>query len=257
MKALNHAIKRLINLKKKLLFIILWTVFLVSFVPRSRGEHGCVFDYYFANSKKNWSDQKDFGKWTEKNDTAVITLGYFRGDCCGGVPNPKRMVAEILHDTLYFDYRTSKDPNCDSSIGLCGATIDFVINAKRYPDYKHLVFHNRFINGKNKFIGNTYQAKIREACKEMIDGGCMLYTFCVLKFEKDSVQVSYRAKANCTPKEREKNYEHIYDNLTKIYKWTLDNDVITIDNFGDYGALTARDSNLFGTRGIEFVKEDK
>ncbi|MGX7666148.1 hypothetical protein [Flavobacterium pedocola] len=94
------------------------------------------FDFYFAYSKNTWMDEAKFQKWVEKQDTARITLGYFRGDCCGSVPNPEKMYAKITNDTIYYDYRNTQIPDCDSSTGLCGAVIDFVINVKKHPDYR-------------------------------------------------------------------------------------------------------------------------
>lgn len=243
-------------MKKRLFLTILIAVFLVSFVPKNKAEYASTFDYYFAYSKKTWIDQKDFGKWTEKNDTALITLGYFRGDCCGGVPSPEKMAAKILHDTLYYDYRTSIIPNCDSRIGICGATIDFVINAKKYPNYKSLILSNKVLNNSDELMGKTYIAKIREACKEMSTGGCMIYTYEVLKFKKDFVEVFYTTKATCTPKELEKNYEHLFDNVTKTYKWAMHNNVLTIEGLEDFSTLTFTESKLVGSKGVVFSKAE-
>ncbi|AIN73151.1 hypothetical protein SAMN02745938_106119 [Flavobacterium psychrophilum DSM 3660] len=129
---------------KNLIFLIPFIgAFLVSFKPTNSSKSPSSFDYYFANSKNTWNDKEKFGKWIEKQDTVIFTLGYFRGDCCGSIPQPKNMFAEIFNDTIYYDYRNEKDPNCDSRIGICGAVIDFVINKNKYPNYKNLKWKYR------------------------------------------------------------------------------------------------------------------
>ncbi|MES2592819.1 MAG: hypothetical protein V4608_13125 [Bacteroidota bacterium] len=104
------------------------------------------FDYYFAHSRKDWNDTKNFKKWTEKKDTAIYTLGYFRGDCCGSIPNPSRIFAKIINDTIYVNYNRQREPNCDSSIGLCGMVIDFVIDTKKYPNYRNLIWKEDIVS---------------------------------------------------------------------------------------------------------------
>lgn len=101
-------------------------------------------------------------------------------------------------------------------------------------------------NAQNKVIGKTYTAKYSEICKDRTDGGCMIYTWRVLAFEKDSVVVSYRTEAHCTPKEIEQNYEHMYDELVKSYKWTAKNNTITIQEFNEYGDFTFQNNKLTG-----------
>ena len=106
-------------------------------------------------------------------------------------------------------------------------------------------------------IGKTYSAKIGETCKSMDGGGCMIYTFRILNFKKDSVVVSYRVKADCTSKEKEKGYENMYNDLTRTYKWTVNDKIIHIAGLDDYGALSIQDSKLIGKNKIEFMEESK
>ena len=106
-------------------------------------------------------------------------------------------------------------------------------------------------------IGKTYSAKIGETCKVMTDGGCMIYTYQILNFKKDSVVVSYRVIADCTSKEKEKGYENMYNELTKTYKWTLKDKMIHIAGLDDYGTLTIQDLKLIGKSKIEFIEEPK
>ena len=74
-------------------------------------------------------------------------------------------------------------------------------------------------NNSHGPVGKTYKALVNETCKSMTDGGCMIYTYQVLKFEQDSVKVSYQAIASCSPKEMEDNYKEMYKNQIKKYKW--------------------------------------
>lgn len=115
---------------------------------------------------------------------------------------------------------------------------------------------------KNDLTGKCYKALVGESCREMTNGGCMIYTYRILNFKTDSVVVSYRVTAYCLPKEKENNYAHSNDNLTKTYKWTASTDTITIHGLDDYGKLTLQNSNLFGEdkwtkRKIEFSEELK
>ncbi len=116
------------------------------------------------------------------------------------------------------------------------------------------------INVQNDLTGKSYKALVGESCKEMTNGGCMIYTYRILNFQTDSVIVSYQVMAYCSQKELENNYAHLYDNLTETYKWTASNDTITINGLDDYGKLTLQNSNLIGEdkstkRKIEFSEE--
>lgn len=116
------------------------------------------------------------------------------------------------------------------------------------------------VNIKNDLTGKSYKALVGESCKDMTNGGCMIYTYRILNFKTDSVVVSYQVMAYCSPKEIENNYAHLYDNLTKTYKWTASNDTITINGLDDYGKLTLQNSSLIGEdkstkRKIEFSEE--
>ncbi|MFT3702025.1 MAG: hypothetical protein QM802_06635 [Agriterribacter sp.] len=95
--------------------------------------------------------------------------------------------------------------------------------------------------------GKTFEAEVQATCKTMSDGGCMIYTYCVLKFEEDKVTVSHPVKAVCTPKEREANYAHLDNNETKQYKWFVNSkQEITIEGFADYGNLIWKNNKLIG-----------
>ena len=116
-------------------------------------------------------------------------------------------------------------------------------------------------NAQNNLVGKTFVAEVGLACKIMADGGCSIYTYRVFKFEKDSVFISYRVKADCPTKANENRYEHIYDHLKETHKWTINNGIITIENFNDYGKLTMQQSKLIGktdqVEKLEFSEEPR
>ena len=95
-------------------------------------------EFYFENSKKKWDLQKMV--WIKNNDIAIIRLNRYKGDCCGGVPDAKQITAKIVNDTVFYKLNLHRDTNCDSSIGLCGNSIDFVVNIKKKPTYEKFVF---------------------------------------------------------------------------------------------------------------------
>ncbi|GEM_PF-1121041 len=101
--------------------------------------HYDSFDCYVESSKDSPHNPALKG-WQEKDNTATIRLGYWRGDCCGGVAKTERVSVKIMNDTVYINYNQKRQPNCDSSIGICGNAIDFVINKRKYPNYKQLKF---------------------------------------------------------------------------------------------------------------------
>jgi len=110
-------------------------------------------------------------------------------------------------------------------------------------------------------VGKTYTSLVSEACKIMTDGGCMLYTTCILSFDKDSVLVSYTMRAECTPKEREASYANAADRLKKKYKWSQHHNSISIQGFTEYDPFSITDTALLakkpGGNGLIFkeVKE--
>lgn len=95
-------------------------------------------------------------------------------------------------------------------------------------------------------VGKQFTTKISEACKLMTGGGCTIYRFCSLAFQKDSVVVFYTTKASCTPKEREKNYERNSKADSKTYSWKRSGNKIIIKGFTDYGVLAVGDEILTG-----------
>jgi hypothetical protein len=111
-------------------------------------------------------------------------------------------------------------------------------------------------------VGKTYKTLVGKTCRDMADGGCMIYSYMVLNFGHDSATVSYQGIASCSPKEREDNYKEMYKNQIKKYKWTVQNDTLTIEGFDTYGKFLFQDSVLIGrdkykNQNIEFLEQVK
>jgi hypothetical protein len=102
---------------------------------------------------------------------------------------------------------------------------------------------------QNNYAGKYYVAELSATCKAMTNGGCMVYKHCVLKFYKDSVEVSYPTKSICTPTEFEINYNSNNFNLTKKYKWMIVANKLVINDFTDYNkySFQEKDSNFVKT----------
>jgi len=99
---------------------------------------------------------------------------------------------------------------------------------------------------QNDPTGKNFKALVGQSCREMTDGGCMIYTYRILNFRSDSVKVSYQVVAYCSPEEREINYTNAYDHLIKIYKWSVCKDSLCIHGLDDYGTLIFQNSTLIG-----------
>lgn len=119
-------------------FLTIFSILMLSIYCKSQAIKKPMNGFYFKNSKE--FTNKGNMIWNKQGDFAVIKLGYWRGDCCGGVAMAEQVTAEINKDTVFYNKNYKRDPNCDSKIGLCGNAIDFVIDIKKYPNYRKLIF---------------------------------------------------------------------------------------------------------------------
>lgn len=55
--------------------------------------------FYFEKSKYPFTEKELV--WKKRADHAVIRLGYWKGDCCGSVPEAKQITARISNDTVF------------------------------------------------------------------------------------------------------------------------------------------------------------
>ena len=101
---------------------------------------------------------------------------------------------------------------------------------------------------QNTLAGKTYKAEVSASCEKFKNGGgCMIYDYCILEFEKNIVKVSYSTEASCTPKERENTYNNNVSQKTE-YNYTIKNNVLNIKNFNTYGKLTIKQKKLIGRK---------
>lgn len=109
---------------------------------------------------------------------------------------------------------------------------------------------------QNKIVDKTYVAQVGASCKKMDNGGCMIYSYCSFKFEKDSVLVSNFTKASCSPIEKESFYNTILPERIK-YSYSIKNNVITIKNFTEYGKLKYYLGNIIGRKEMNYKEYEK
>ncbi|WP_309609367.1 hypothetical protein [Flavobacterium sp.] len=101
---------------------------------------------------------------------------------------------------------------------------------------------------QNTLADKKYKAEVSASCEKFKNGGgCMIYNFCILEFEKNIVKVSYITKAYCTPKEMENDYKNNVLQKTE-YNYTIKNNVVNIKNFNTYGKLTIKQKKLIGQK---------
>lgn len=113
-------------------------------------------------------------------------------------------------------------------------------------------------NGQTKLAGKTYVAKIVETCK---DGIGMIYISKVLEFDEYTVTSSFKVTASVSPELKDK-YVHMYDHLTKTYKWKIDKGVLIFENCKEFGALNIQKSKISAKDNdwnttVEFIEQTK
>ena len=113
-------------------------------------------------------------------------------------------------------------------------------------------------DAQTKITGKTYIAEIEATCK---DGIGMIYKYRILKFDKNTVTISYKVFASVAP-ERKKGYEGMYDYLTKTYQWKVEKDILLIENCKEFSKMKIYKSKIIGydndwNQPIEFVEQTK
>lgn len=106
--------------------------------------------------------------------------------------------------------------------------------------------------------GKIYIAEIQQTCK---DGVGSLFISRILKFNKNTATSFYKVVASVSP-ERKKSYEHMYENLTKTYKWRISKDILIIENGKELVEFKIQKSKLTGydndwKKAIEFTEQVK
>ena len=117
----------------------------ISFFSRSSAQHlkkeKHDFNYFVRQSSShNFIENLSeiHGKWRELNNDTLVYSAYFKGAICD-IPNVKKMGIKIIKDTLMFDFGINKTSlECEKSFGVASITVDFVLNKRKYPNYKKL-----------------------------------------------------------------------------------------------------------------------
>ena len=97
-------------------------------------------------------------------------------------------------------------------------------------------------------IGKTFSAQVSASCAETTTGGCMIYTYCNLSFEPDSVTVFHNSEVYCSSSDSAKSFHKTGYNSKKKYFWKMKNDLIIIKGFTTYGSFKQHDTILAGKK---------
>lgn len=77
--------------------------------------------FYFEKSKGSFTEKELV--WKKRADLAVIRLGYWRGDCCGGVPEAEQITA-ASETTPFFTTSTQNGyPTAEPKPACAGASL--------------------------------------------------------------------------------------------------------------------------------------
>ncbi len=112
------------------------------------------------------------------------------------------------------------------------------------------------LNAQESLMGKSYTALLSTSCKEFVDGGCTIRSYCTLSFDKKVVHVSYSVEANCTPIQREKLYEDNLQNPNRTVPYSLHNKTINISAFSDFSSFRFVDNAVIVKKEIEGKSED-
>ena len=112
-----------------------------------------------------------------------------------------------------------------------------------------VLLQSNFIFCQTDIIGKSFTALISTSCKEFINGGCTIQSYCTLKFSKKTVDITYFNETYCTPKSFEKlNDENAKQNKEALL-WSKQNSKIFIEGLNDFGNLYLASENIiFGTK---------
>ena len=98
---------------------------------------------------------------------------------------------------------------------------------------------------KDSLIGKTFEAEVQGDRGRESDGKSISYfsetDYYCLRFEKDSVEITYRHVYRSNIQQSDKSE-------SKTYNWNLKNDEIIIENFSEYGKLIFKADQIYETR---------
>ena len=96
---------------------------------------------------------------------------------------------------------------------------------------------------QHSLVVKTFVAQVSWSCIETADGGCVIYGYCKLEFEKDSVSISEMSRSYCTPKDNRSNLPIRFKKIGK-YNWNVKNDSVHIIDFNKYGIFKIKQNIL-------------
>ncbi|UPT72199.1 MAG: hypothetical protein M0D53_08155 [Flavobacterium sp. JAD_PAG50586_2] len=99
---------------------------------------------------------------------------------------------------------------------------------------------------QKKLKGKTFSALYSTVkTKTEYGGKCMIYTYCSLKFDKNTVTVSFNSEADCKSSQVQKEVEKSSE---QTYEWYTVNKQIHIKDFNGFEPLSFSDGKLVGKK---------
>jgi hypothetical protein len=99
---------------------------------------------------------------------------------------------------------------------------------------------------KKKLKGKVFSTLYSTATTKTEYGGkCKIYTYCSLKFDKNTVIVSFNSEADCKSKQVQKEVDK---SSQETYEWYTVNKEIHIKNFNGFETLSVSDGKLVGKK---------
>lgn len=105
------------------------------------------------------------------------------------------------------------------------------------------LLNSELIHAQNLYERKIMVAKVHETCKYRSNGVCTIIEYCILRFTKDSVEVSNPIKAYCSINEDEENYESKINQITQKFKFTISDNQLKIIGFDDFEKLHFTEQN--------------
>ncbi|MDH4471537.1 MAG: hypothetical protein QE487_02960 [Fluviicola sp.] len=105
--------------------------------------------------------------------------------------------------------------------------------------------------------GKTFSAKEGETCKMMSDGGCSIHYYRLLQFVGDTVLVSRKIEALCSPEFLAERYETRDDQTTQKHKWMFVNGTICIEGFTEFELIPNHSNQLTAVGNMNGTKEER
>jgi hypothetical protein len=98
--------------------------------------------------------------------------------------------------------------------------------------------NNLITKSQSSVASKIYVAQMATSCKETLEGGCSIFYYCVLKYEKDSAIVTYPTLKYCYAKNQHVQFSQTTTKKPKKYKWLRRNNKLTVKGFVDFQKYT-------------------